>query len=132
MPLSRRGRFVTICGEGPGPRAVPRGRRLAPGPRARRASAVRVPRRTTWAWPARVTWPRTSRKRTRRRPPSRREIGGWSSAAGRYRSEPIVLIRPWARRIRPAAQVVGEYAALWVIDDFRHTHSPRFAQLARF
>jgi hypothetical protein len=40
MPLSRRWRFVTICGEGPGPRAVPRGRRLAPGPRARWASAV--------------------------------------------------------------------------------------------
>jgi len=80
MPLSRRWRFVTICGEGPGPRAVPRGRRLAPGPRACRASAVRVPRRTTWAWPARVTWPRTSRLRTRRRPPSRRRIGGWSTA----------------------------------------------------
>src|SRR6478609_9346972 len=81
---------------------------------------------TTWVWRARVTWPETSRKRTRRRPPSRRRIGGWSSAAGRYRSEPIVLIRPWARRIRPAAQVVGEYAALWVIGDLRHTHSPRF------
>ena len=64
---------------------------------------------TTWAWPARVTWPRTSRKRTRRRPPSRRRIGGWSSAAGRYRSEPIVLIRPWARRIRPAASSAGSW-----------------------
>jgi len=102
MPLSRRGRFVTICGEGPGPRAVPRGRRLAPGPRGRRASAVRVPRRT-WAWPARVTWP----LRTRRRPPSRRRIGGWSTARPPVPKRTDRLDQTVARRIRPAASSAG-------------------------
>ena len=105
-------------------RAVRRGLRLAPGPACSsgisRAGAAAGTRRGRGP---RVTWPRTCRQRTRRRPPSRRRIGGWSPHAGRYRSEPIVLIRPWARGIPPrlAAQVPGKNAALWVIEALRQT-----------
>ena len=111
---------MTICGEPVRERCrADAGSRPAPWSSA---SAVQVPRRTTWARPARVTW-RTSPRRVdadRRR--------GEKSAAGpaharRYPSEPIVLIRPWPGESgrRPAAQVAGEMQPLWVIDDLRHT-----------
>ena len=78
---------------------------------------------TPWARPARVTWRRTSRKRTDRRPPSRRRIGGWSTAR-RAVPKRIDRLDQTVGQADPAGgpqrQVPGENAALWVIEDLRH------------
>jgi hypothetical protein len=111
MPLSRRWRFMTICGEGP-ESATERCRGDAGSRRPACSSGIRRAGAATGT-------------RRGRRPPGDVAANMWStnstptpiaeeSAAGaaharRYPSEPINVIRPAARRIRPAASSAGSW-----------------------